>query len=228
MNQYGTQLREQWELIDPGQASAMGEDYFAKQGEMAQAQIEDLTLQLAGPDLPDETYLEKVGRINNARTRAAEMVMAELPRPVDRSEWEHRFEIWQNGHPIRQLIDTFHRTMDEIEDRPAETLEDEREQKADAENLLAEIRADLEAENVPAELIESLVAPTRVLVQSSPGETIGLWMLSPTSTAAIADLLRPQWEALPIETREAAWDAPTDGADYYQATQRVASGLPRF
>ena len=228
MNQYGAQLREQWEMLDPERARTMGEDYFAKQGEVAQAQIEELTLQLAGQDLPDETYLEKVARINNARTRAAEMVMADLPRPVDQTEWEHRFETWQSGHPIRRLVDGFHRSMDEIEDRPVETPEDEQEQKTDSANLLAEIRADLASENVPTELIETLVTPTRVPVQSSPGETISLWMLSQEATASIANLLRPQWEALPIETREAAWDAPTDGADYYQATQRVASGLPRF
>lgn len=228
MNQYGTQLQEQWELLDPAQTQAVGTDFFRTQGELAQAQIEDLTLRLAGPDLPGETYLEKVGRINNAKTRAVEIVMADLPRPVDQSEWEHRFEVWQAGHLTRQLIDEFHRTMDEIEDRTPETAEEEREQKVDVANLLTGIRADLASENVPRELIEILVAPNRVPMPSSPGETIDLWMLSPASTGAIENLLRPQWEALPVETREAAWDAPSDGADYYQATQRVASGLPRF
>ncbi|WP_288968647.1 hypothetical protein [uncultured Microbacterium sp.] len=228
MNQYGTQLREQWELLDPAQAQAVGTDFFKTQGELAQTQIEDLTLRLAGPDLPGETYLEKVGRINNAKTRASEIVMADLPRPTDQSEWEHRFEIWQAGHPTRQLIDEFHRTMDEIEDRTPETAEEEQQQNVDVANLLTGIRADLATEQVPQELIEVLVTPNRVPLPSSPGETIDLWTLSPASTEAIENLLRPQWEALPIETREAAWDAPSDGADYYRATQRVASGLPRF
>lgn len=227
MNQYGTQLREQWELLDPAQAQAVGTDFFKTQGELAQTQIEDLTLQLAGPDLPGETYLEKVGRINNAKTRASEIVMADLPRPTDQSEWEHRFATWQAGHPTRRLIDDYYRTMDEIEDRTPETPEDEEQQKTDVANLLAGIRADLAAENVPDELIETLVTPYRVS-PPTPGEMLELWMLSPASMKAVEELLRPQWEALPIETREAAWDSPSDGMDYYHATQRVAGGLPRF
>ena len=228
MNQYGAQLQEQWELLDPAQAQAMGEEYFARMGQMAQAQIDDLTLRLAGPDLPDETYLEKVGRISNAKMRAAETVMSDMPRPVDQSEWEHRFEIWQAGHPIRELVEEFHKSMDEIEDRTVETPEEEQEQKVDAANQVVQVRADLASESVPTDLTEILVAPNRVPVQSSPGETIDLWMLSPAARTGLEKLLRPQWEALSIDAREAAWDAASDGADYYQATQRVASGLPRF
>lgn len=224
MNQYGIQLREQWELIDPAQASAVGEDYFANQGEMAQAQIEDLTLQLAGPDLPDETYLEKMGRINNARTRAVEMVMADLPRPVDRSEWEHRFEIWQGGHPVRVLIRDFQRTMDEIEDRILDEPEDLTIWRKDRYAKKAEMRADLEQLGLPLTLINQVLTPAL----GDADVVMPIWVTSSQTEQALRAWVRPQWEALSPQVREDAWDEATDGADYYQATQRVASGLPRF
>lgn len=227
MNQYGTQLQEQWTLLDPTQAQAMGTDYFTQLGELAQTQITDLTIQLAGADLEDETYLEKVGRISNARMRATEMVMSEMPRPVDRFEWEHRFEIWQGGHPIRVALREFHRTMDEIEDRTAETPEDEETQSADLASAKTWLRTDLERENLPSDLIAESLEAWQV-PSSTPGQLVGIWKTQPSTDRRIEAMIRPQWEALSIETRETAWDAASDGADYYQATQRVVQGLPRF
>lgn len=227
MNQYGTQLQEQWTLLDPTQAQTMGTEYFTQLGELAQTQIDELTIQLAGPDLADETYLEKVGRINNARMRAAEMVMAEMPRPVDRFEWEHRFEIWQGGHPIRVALREFQRTMDEIEDRTVESPEDEEAQSADAASAKTWLRTDLGRENLPSDLIEGCLEAWQV-PSSTPDQLVGIWKTQPSADRRIEALLRTQWEALSMETRETAWDAPSDGTDYYQATQRVTQGLPRF
>ncbi|MGO2520939.1 MAG: hypothetical protein ACTH8F_12510 [Microbacterium sp.] len=227
MNQYGTQLQEQWTVLDPTQAQAMGTDYFTQMGELAQSQIDELTIQLAGTDLVNETYLEKVGRINNARTRAAEMIMSEMPRPVDRFEWEHRFEIWQGSHPIRVALREFHRTMDEIEDRTVETLEDEETQSADAASAKTWLRTDLERENLPSNLIAECLEAWQVPSGTSE-QLVGIWKTQPSTDRRIEAMLRPLWEALSIETRETAWDAASDGADYYQATQRVTQGLPRF
>jgi hypothetical protein len=39
--------------------------------------VSSLASALAGPDLPEETYLQKVGRLNMARSQAAEQVLAE-------------------------------------------------------------------------------------------------------------------------------------------------------
>lgn len=227
MNQYGTQLQEQWMLLDPTQAQAMGTDYFTQLGEMAQTQIDALTTRLAGTDLADEPYLEKVGRINNARMRAAEMVMAEMPRPVDQFEWEHRFEIWQSGHPIRVTLREFQRTMDEIEDRTMESPEDEEAQSADAASAKTWLRTDLEQANLPSDLIAECLEAWQV-PSRTPEQLVGIWKTPPPTDQRIETMLRPQWEALPIETRETAWDEASDGADYYQATQRVTQGLPRF
>lgn len=227
MNQYGTQLQEQWTLLDPTQAQVLGPEYFARQGDLAKAQIDELTLQLAGPDLTNETFMEKVGRINNARMRASEIVMADMPRPVDQAEWEHRFEIWQGGHPIRVALREFQQTMDEIDDRTTESSEDLTVQTSDADSARTWLQTSLEQAELPADLIAMCLEPLQ-LPSTAPGETVEVWMTPPTADQQIAALLRAQWEATPIGIREAAWDEPSDGTDYFQATQRVASGLPRF
>ena len=51
---------------------------FGELGERAENQIQQLQDQLAGPDPPNETYLEKVGRLNMARLQAEEVVLPEL------------------------------------------------------------------------------------------------------------------------------------------------------
>lgn len=52
--------------------------------------VEELALELEGPDLPQETYLDAVGRITNAWMTAREIVTAEIPPPrSDEAEgWE--------------------------------------------------------------------------------------------------------------------------------------------
>lgn len=232
MNQYGVQLQEQWETLDPTRAAAMGAEYFTAQGELAQAQIDALTLELAGPDEPNETYMEKVGRIANAKTRAAEMVMADLPRPADQGEWDHRFSIWQGSHPLRVVLNDFHRQMDEIDDRTIESPEDELTQTRDAELAKTAARETLTTLGLASDLIDRCMEPIPVDPEDfalPSGEPLLLWVApEPEVGMAIDTIARQQWEALPLEVRETAWDAPSDGADYYQATQRVANGLPRF
>ncbi|GAA3612356.1 hypothetical protein [Microlunatus ginsengisoli] len=50
-------------------------------GEEALEQVTTLTLQLQGPDLPGETYFDKIGRSENAKLRAEEIVTADLLAP---------------------------------------------------------------------------------------------------------------------------------------------------
>lgn len=86
MNRYGQRALNHWRQFLPEQYSQipMPEDYFSTLGEEAETQIQDLELQLAGRDSPGEGYLEKVGRLNMARLRAEEMVMADLlPTPSE-------------------------------------------------------------------------------------------------------------------------------------------------
>lgn len=93
MNGYGRSAQRTWQELAP-MAYAEIEDpesYFAELGEQAADQVGDLTLQMQGPDLPNETYFQKVGRINAAKMQAEEIVRAELLTP-DRELWEEAAE----------------------------------------------------------------------------------------------------------------------------------------
>ncbi|MGE0346564.1 MAG: TnpV protein [Gemmatimonadales bacterium] len=81
MTDYATMARDHWEQWLPDRYRQIPNpgEFFAEMGRRAELEIEDLALELAGPDEPGETYLQSVGRHNNARLRAREIV---LPREV--------------------------------------------------------------------------------------------------------------------------------------------------
>lgn len=54
------------------------DDYFRDLGDRIQDQVADLTPKLAGPDQPDEGYLDKLGRLNAAKSQAEEIVLRDL------------------------------------------------------------------------------------------------------------------------------------------------------
>lgn len=54
------------------------EAYFQSLAAEIESQVQDAEDQIAGPDLPGETYLEKVGRLTAARGQAEELVLADL------------------------------------------------------------------------------------------------------------------------------------------------------
>lgn len=83
MNKYGTQAMRMWQQLAPTALAAMDDPnrHFSMLGEEAAGQVVDLTIQLAGPDVPGETYFEKVGRLENAKLRAEEIIREELLVP---------------------------------------------------------------------------------------------------------------------------------------------------
>ncbi len=80
MNRYGQLAQEHWRRWLPTRYATIPnpEDFFSTLGQETEDQVFDLTDQLAGPDPLGEGYLEKVGRLNNARMRAEEIVLADL------------------------------------------------------------------------------------------------------------------------------------------------------
>jgi hypothetical protein len=80
MNRYGRLAERHWRTVDPNRYEAIPDPatFFANLGAEVESRIQELTDQLAGPDPPDEGYLEKVGRLNMARLRAEEQILAEL------------------------------------------------------------------------------------------------------------------------------------------------------
>jgi len=53
------------------------EHFFTDLGQRIENQVQTAERALAGPDSPDEEFLQKVGRLNMARLRASELVMAQ-------------------------------------------------------------------------------------------------------------------------------------------------------
>lgn len=83
MNKYGAQAMKMWQQLAPS-ALAEIEDpnrHFSMLGREAQEQVTSLTIELQGHDVPGETYFQKVGRIENAKLRAEEIVREELLIP---------------------------------------------------------------------------------------------------------------------------------------------------
>ena len=92
MNKYAHMAIRHWQTFLPDRFQAIPESdrapFFTELGEQAAAEIEELQMQLAGPDPVGEGYLEKVGRLNAARMQAEEIVLRELilPAPEDPEE----------------------------------------------------------------------------------------------------------------------------------------------
>ena len=79
MNHYGVQAQTHWRTHLPRSYSEIPdpETFFTEMGQRTETRIADLQWQLAGSDQPGEGYLNKVGRLNNAKTRAEEIVLRE-------------------------------------------------------------------------------------------------------------------------------------------------------
>lgn len=98
MTHYQTLARQHWSRYAPHRVAALPnpDEYFQALGQQVHDQITALTVQLTGPDVPEESYLEKAGRLGAARLQAEELVLAELvwitsPETTpgeDREAWE--------------------------------------------------------------------------------------------------------------------------------------------
>ncbi|MFV0551365.1 MAG: hypothetical protein ACK5L6_05520 [Anaerorhabdus sp.] len=80
MTHYQTLARQHWTRYAPSRVAAIPnpDEFFQTLGQDVHQQVTALTAELAGPDLPEETYLAKVGRLNAARLQAEELVLQEL------------------------------------------------------------------------------------------------------------------------------------------------------
>ena len=79
MNRYGRLAQQHWAKWRPNQLSQIPdpETFFTDLGEEVETQIEALEIALAGED-PGGDYLEKVGRLRNARMTAESQVLREM------------------------------------------------------------------------------------------------------------------------------------------------------
>ncbi len=80
MNHYGEMARRHWAKWLPHQYAAIeeAESFFTDLGNRASDRIAELAEQFAGESPPGETYLDRAGRLGQARRRAEEIVLAEM------------------------------------------------------------------------------------------------------------------------------------------------------
>lgn len=99
MNTYGKFAQETWKMTAPAEYAQIPDPdrWFEALGEEAAEQVGELMMQLAGPDPVGETYLEKVGRLNAAKTQAEEIVRAEMLSPDPSVQEEPQEEDPESG-----------------------------------------------------------------------------------------------------------------------------------
>ncbi|SDT36661.1 TnpV protein [Jiangella sp. DSM 45060] len=80
MNRYGRLAMEHWQQVAPQRVAELEDPtaFFSTLGQQVEGRVQELQDQLAGPDVPGEDYLAKVGRLNMTRLQAEEMALAEL------------------------------------------------------------------------------------------------------------------------------------------------------
>jgi hypothetical protein len=80
MNRYGRLAQQHWAKWRPNQLSQIpdAETFFTDLGQEVETQIEALEIALAGEDPGGEDYLQKVGRLRNARMTAESQVLREM------------------------------------------------------------------------------------------------------------------------------------------------------
>lgn len=89
MNEYGKRAQRNWISLAPTAYSQIPDpnQHFSELGLIAEQQIGDLTIQLTGPDEPNEEFWHKVGRIEAAKWSATELISHELLTPP-RDQWD--------------------------------------------------------------------------------------------------------------------------------------------
>jgi len=80
MNHYGEIAQHHWAKWLPHQNAAIEDpdSFFSDLGNRASDKIAELAGQFAGDSPPGEEYLDRVGRLGQARRQAEEIVLAEM------------------------------------------------------------------------------------------------------------------------------------------------------
>lgn len=88
MNRYARDLMRQWQEANPRFVQSLTDPraHFEQMGRQAEEEIFELLPSLEGRDVPGETYLQKVGRLQAARAQAEEMILSEYRPPSSMEE----------------------------------------------------------------------------------------------------------------------------------------------
>jgi hypothetical protein len=80
MNHYGSMAQRHWARWLPGRYAMIGNpgSFFSDLGNQASDRIAELADRFAGDQPPGEEYLDRVGRLGQARRQAEEIVLHEM------------------------------------------------------------------------------------------------------------------------------------------------------
>ncbi|MGP5364455.1 TnpV protein [Brachybacterium tyrofermentans] len=122
MNKYAAMLRRQWEIADPTFVTSLDDptEHFSQMGEQVQNEISELLPSLEGTDPAGESYLQKVGRLNAAKSQAEEIVLTEYQPPSnspDLSQTEDPDNWASQSEQENWIRETFASDQDEMQDR---------------------------------------------------------------------------------------------------------------
>jgi hypothetical protein len=85
---YASLLEDDWRERIPDQYAAIPDRrrFFTELARRMEAEIDTISAELAGSPPPGETYWQRVGRLNEATSRAREIVMNDwLPNQTDQT-----------------------------------------------------------------------------------------------------------------------------------------------
>jgi hypothetical protein len=114
MNRYGSMAMRHWQRTDPARFQAIPEServtFFTELGERAESEIQALADAVAGSDRPGETYLQKVGRLNQARFDAESEILREMilipdPNDPEIDETPATDFLSESNRAIQQIMD---------------------------------------------------------------------------------------------------------------------------
>ncbi len=114
MNRYGSMAMRHWQQTDPARFQAIPENereaFFTELGETVQSEILALADAIAGRDRPGESYLEKLGRLNQAQFDAEseilrEMVLIPDPNDPEIDETPATDFVSESNRAIQRLMD---------------------------------------------------------------------------------------------------------------------------
>jgi hypothetical protein len=103
MNSYAVMARDHWAKWRPNQLAEISdpETFFTRLGETVEADIDQLTTDLAGADVPGEGYMGKLGRLRMARFTAESTVLREqVLLPPENPEALEDFEADELDDPM--------------------------------------------------------------------------------------------------------------------------------
>ncbi len=118
MNRYGSMAMRHWQQTDPARYQAIPENereaFFTELGETVQSEILALADAIAGRDRPGESYLEKLGRLNQAQFDAESEILREMVLIPDPNDPE--IDDTADDSPIGEYHRQMQRLMDEEND----------------------------------------------------------------------------------------------------------------